>query len=131
LRARLDRARRGDRDRSGWLDLLDLPDGFDGGGLSVIIAGVVLVVVMVVLLLLGLPLILALLDVVLVAVLVVGGVVARVLFRRPWTVEALDGAGERVTRQVVGWKASGRARDEMASELAHGRLPGQEEQAHP
>lgn len=79
--------------------------------------------VMVLLVVLGLPLILAVVDVVVVVALVVGGVVARVVFRRPWTVEARDGAGGQVTRRVVGWVASGRVRDEMAAELAHGRAP--------
>ncbi len=122
LRARIRRRRREDRDRSGWLELLELP-GWAGEAPAAIAVGVTFVVVVVLVLVFGLPLILALVDVVVVVVLVVGGVVARVLFRRPWTVEAFDGAGERVTRGVVGWAASGRVRDEMAAELAHGRVP--------
>ncbi len=123
LRARFDRARRGDGDRSGWLDVLGLPD-WAGEAPAAILGVAVFIAVVVLMLFLGLPLILALVDVVLVVVLVLGGVVARVLFRRPWTVEAVDGASARVTRRVVGWGASGRTRDEMAAELAHGRIPG-------
>lgn len=62
-------------------------------------------------------------DVVVAAVLVLAGVIARVVFRRPWTVEALPDRGERLTRSVVGWGASIRARDELVADLADGRSP--------
>lgn len=84
-----------------------------------------LVVVGVVLAVLLLGLVAVVLDVVLVALLVVGGVVTRVLFRRPWTLEAVADSGERLTRQVVGWAASNCLRHEIADALRHGQLPAE------
>ena len=125
LRARIEqrRRRRGKREGGDAAEaVVESLSWFDEGVVAVV--GTVLVVgVFVLLLTLGLPLILALVDLVVVVALVVGGVVARVLFRRPWTVEASDGAGAQIVRGVVGWAASGRVRDEMAAELAHGRVP--------
>lgn len=70
------------------------------------------------------PLVLALLDLLFVIVLVALGVVARVVFRRPWRVEAeaLDGAGPRrlVTWRVVGWRASGAHVEAVARHLEAG-----------
>ena len=82
---------------------------------------VVLVAVALAVLLLGF--VAVVLDVILVILLLLGGVAARVLFRRPWTIEAEADSGERFTRQVVGWTASDRVRHEMADGLRHGQLP--------
>ena len=68
-----------------------------------------------------LPLLLIAIDLVVVLVLLVLAVVGRVLFRRPWTVEATAGNGERVAVEVVGWRAALRRRDELAESLRRGR----------
>jgi hypothetical protein len=68
-----------------------------------------------------------LIDAVIVVLAVLLGGIVRTVFRRPWTVEAVSGE-TRLTRPVVGWLASGRARTEWAEELRHGR--GQERGAH-
>jgi hypothetical protein len=80
----------------------------------------VIVVVVAVLLLVGVPLLLAIVDVVVVALLTLLAIGARVVFRRPWAVEAVgpDGAGH--TWRVVGWQASGDAVDAVANALEHG-----------
>jgi hypothetical protein len=103
------------------------PSDHGGGGLDVgdsIVAAVVGFVVFVVAAALFwwvlLPLLLVVLDVVIVLVLLALSVVGRVLFRRPWTVEAAAEDGERVTARVVGWRAALRRRDEMAHSLRHG-----------
>jgi hypothetical protein len=70
-----------------------------------------------------LPLLLVAVDLVVVLLLLVVAVVGRVLFRRPWTVEATSGTGERVTVQVVGWRAALRRRDEIAGLLGRGQHP--------
>ena len=70
-----------------------------------------------------LPLLLLALDVVVVVVLFVLAVLARVLFRRPWTVEAATGSGadeEWFATQVVGWREALRTRDEIADKLRAG-----------
>ncbi|MGW5666588.1 hypothetical protein [Micromonospora sp. NPDC003776] len=70
-----------------------------------------------------LPLLLLAIDLVVVLVLLVLAVVGRVLFRRPWTVEATAANGETVTTEVVGWRAALRRRDEIAEVLRRGQRP--------
>lgn len=70
-----------------------------------------------------LPLLLIAIDLMIVLVLLVVTVVGRVLFRRPWTVEATAGNGERVVAEVVGWRAALRRRDEIAESLRLGQRP--------
>ncbi len=70
-----------------------------------------------------LPLLLILLDLLIVLVLLLVAVIGRVLFGRPWTVQATASNGERLTAQVVGWRAALRHRDEMAESLRSGLRP--------
>jgi hypothetical protein len=70
-----------------------------------------------------LPLLLLILDVVIVLILLAASIVARVLLRRPWTVEATAPGHDRLTTQVVGWRAALRRRDEIAHSLRHGLRP--------
>jgi len=72
--------------------------------------------------LVGVPLLLAVLDLVVLILLTVLGVGARVLFRRPWVVEARGGTGNtmRHTWRIVGWRASGEAVEAVANALVHG-----------
>jgi hypothetical protein len=70
-----------------------------------------------------LPLVLVLLDVVIVVILLAVSVMARVLFRRPWTVEATAPGHDRLTTSVVGWRAALRRRDEIADSLRRGLRP--------
>jgi hypothetical protein len=73
------------------------------------------------------PLLLALLDLLVLLLLLVLGVAARVLLRRPWTVEARTGDEVR-TWKVVGWQASGALVDDVAERLQAGvSLPGSPE----
>lgn len=100
----------------------------------------VLVVVLAVgvLVLVGVPLLLAVVDLVFLLLVTVLGLAARVLFRRPWVVEARSStplapdpgaarpsdapvpAARRHTWRVVGWRASGEHVDHVANALAHG-----------
>ncbi|MDQ3305903.1 MAG: hypothetical protein M3535_07985 [Actinomycetota bacterium] len=118
------RAAKEDRDKgdSFWSELLE-PISWLSESVPTLVVGLVLTALSVLLVVLGLPLLLVVVDLVVVVALVVGGVVARVLFRRPWTVEAVSDGGERATRQVVGWRASGRERHELVHEITHGRPP--------
>ncbi|MFI7603484.1 hypothetical protein [Actinoplanes sp. NPDC049681] len=70
-----------------------------------------------------LPLLLLVLDVVAVVALVVVGVAGRVLFRRPWTVQARGPAGAEAAAAVVGWRAALRTRDEIADKIRLGFRP--------
>lgn len=86
-----------------------------------LVLAIALIVVFVVFV--GFPLLFALLDVVVVVLLTVLGVGARVLFRRPWVVEATSGDEMRRTWRIVGWRASHEAVDFIAGALAHGHPP--------
>ena len=56
--------------------------------------------------------------------LAVGGALGRVLFRRPWTVDAVGPDGEHHRWDVVGWRRSGAARHFIAERLTGtGTLP--------
>lgn len=73
-----------------WTDLADLvdPGGLDlvdGGG---VLTDLTLVLALILLIFVGFSLLVALLDVVFVLLLALVGIVGRVLFRRPWVVEA-------------------------------------------
>ena len=83
----------------------------DPGCLELLGEGVVVAIAIVVavlfLIFVGLPLLFALLDLVLIILLALLGTVARVVFRRPWTIEARpDGSGLGIEWRVVGWRAS-------------------------
>jgi hypothetical protein len=103
----------------GWLDAVD-------DGVAVVVAVLVALLVVVVAAAafwwVVLPLLAIVVDATVVIVLFVLGVVARVVFRRPWTVEARSSRGERFTRKVVGWRNALRHRDEMVSALRNGSL---------
>jgi hypothetical protein len=105
---------------------LDLPNigGLDGDGCLVMI-GVVLAAIVAALLFwwLLLPLLLLFVDLLVILVLLVAGIAARVLFRRPWTVQASASTGETLSVNVVGWRRALRRRDEIAEQLRHGLTP--------
>ena len=118
-RGRARRKRSGDR----WWDALDLP--FDlPDSLAAVAVAVAVAAAVVLLVVVGMPLLLALVDVVVVIALVAGGVVGRLVFRRPWTIEARSDDGRRSCAQAVGWKASGRLRDDVAAQISRGLGPG-------
>ncbi len=129
LRARL-RRRRDSDDGAWWDPVVDFVPLDIGDGLPRVVLAVVLAVALTLLLaafvvFVVVPLLLVLLDVVVVIALLVGGVVARVLFRRPWTVEAVtEDGGTELHFQAVGLKASRRLRDDVTRRLAQGQDPG-------
>ena len=106
---------------SGW----DLPDVVGSDELLVVIAVVVGMVVFGLLFWFLLPLLLLALDILAVLVLLVLAIPARVLLRRPWTVEAVaissGHPGQRFHTQVVGWRRALGVRDEIARQLQEDR----------
>ena len=119
--------RRGpDRPDVGWLDSLEIPWSFDVDDLLVGIALLVAFVVGVLLFWwLVLPALLLVLDGLVVGVLLVAGVLARVVLRRPWTVLVRrtgdsDGGAAEVAVQVNGWRRALRTRDAIADALTDG-----------
>ncbi len=79
---------------------------FDVGGIDDVVAVVVLIAAALLVVFVLFPLLIALLDVLLVVLLTIVGVIGRVVFRRPWTIEAVGDDGSRYAWFVVGWKAS-------------------------
>lgn len=108
-------------------DAVDVAD-FLGGILVPVVVGIAVIVVLVVVLLLGLPVLLLALEALILVVLVAWNIVARAVLRRPWTIVAEEVATSRTDRQlrvwrVVGWRASGRAVDDIARHLEAGVEP--------
>jgi hypothetical protein len=97
----------------------DIPDPGCGPdiaeGILVFLAAIVIIVFLI---FIGIPFLIALGELVFIVVLAVAGVVGRVLFRRPWTVDAVDPANARHTWSVVGWRASAAARRFIADRIA-------------
>lgn len=97
---------------------LALDDLFVGLAVAIVAIAVVLLAIFVVV-----PLLVAIIDVVLLALLALLGLVARIVFRRPWTVEARADDGTSHRWKVVGWRASQERCDEVAGLLAAGITP--------
>lgn len=97
---------------------IDADDIFAGVAIAVVVVLVVLLAVFFVI-----PLLVALVDLVIVLLLALLGIVARIVFRRPWTIEARADDGTVHTWKVVGLRASGERRDEIAEMLAAGITP--------
>lgn len=107
-------------DRNMSLEFVDILD-FDLEG---ILIGLALAAAAVILIFVGVPLIIFLVDTLLIIPFVVAiGIVGRVMFRRPWTIEAVSLSGTR-SWNVVRWGASSRAAGRMATLIAGvGDLP--------
>jgi hypothetical protein len=127
--------------RHGDVDLtsgLDLPSGGGRGGggggffdglADDLLVGIVVIVGLVVFGLLAwwllIPLLLLAVDAVVVLLLLAAAIPARVLLRRPWTVEAatsVAGGGQNwFAAEVVGWRQALRVRNDIAEQLRAGR----------
>ena len=111
------RGRRGDP-----LDVLDAADVV-GEGADLPIVGVVLFAIATLILAVGavvfvVPAVLFLLELLFVVVAIGLGVGARILFRRPWTVEARAvGTNDGREWKVVGWRASGELVEAVAERI--------------
>lgn len=102
-------------------DAADVPDpGCLSDAADELALVLVAVVVLVFLFFVGIPFVLAIIDLALFVVLTLLGIGARVVFRRPWLVEARGPDGQRVTWRVVGWRDSGETVDAAANALTHG-----------
>ena len=101
----------------GWLDSLD--DAF-----AVIVAAIVVflavIVAAAVVWWVVLPLLLLVVDGLVAAGALVLGTLARLVLRRPWTVEAVSTRGDRFAKQVVGWRNARRERDDLVHALGNG-----------
>jgi hypothetical protein len=98
------------------------PGCLDVFGEGILIALAIVAAVLIVLFVL-VPLIVAVVDLVFVLLVALLGVVVRIVFRRPWTVEAVADDGERHTWRIVGWRDSGEQITRAAEQLAAGLAP--------
>jgi len=119
LRARLRRDREmPDFSEPGWAF------EFLGADLTVgsIIAAVALTILAVLVLFLAWPVVALAVEVVIVIVLFLGGLVGRLVLRRPWRIIARTKGSPRTAAawHVVGWRASGEAIGQIADALAAG-----------
>jgi hypothetical protein len=93
----------------------DWPDAF--------LEGLVIGVVLLLALLLGVPFLVALLDVALLLLLAGLALLARVLLRRPWIIQARAADGTVRSWRVTGWRASRDRRAEIEQRLRLGLDP--------
>ena len=106
----------------------------DGCGLDIgegIVAAIVGLLVVAFVIFVVLPLLVAVVDLAILLLLAVVAIPIRVLFRRPWLVDAhhLDGRGYRW--RVVGWRASGDKVVEVRQLLEAGVVPPDAEELPP
>lgn len=102
--------------------MADVPDvGCFGDAGEAIVVAIAVVVAVAFLVVVGIPLLVALFDLLLLLVLGIVGVLARVLFRRAWIVEAISTDDDRMHRwRVVGWRASEATCASVADQLEAG-----------
>lgn len=112
------RNKRKGKDRDWWDPDLSMLPG-DDIFFWVVLAILVLVAGVLLLWWVVIPLLLLLLDVLIVLVLLLIGLAARILVRRPWTVEATSAAATHQL-EVAGWRRALRARDGIARGLKSG-----------
>ena len=105
---------------SEWGDLFDF--AFDDITPGAILAALTFVIVVAVLVTVVWPLVAIAVEIVLLLIVFAAGVVGRVLFRRPWTVEA-RAAHLRAEWNVIGWRASGELIEDVSRRIAAGEDP--------
>jgi hypothetical protein len=127
LRRRI-RERRREIDAGDALDAIWVLDGVDSLGVAISLSVAAILVVVVLLPLLGIAL-----ELVVVLVVVAWGAFARIALRRPWVIEArnLDDATRSSSYAVPGWRASGRAIEELRAAIAVGGPPDADALHHP
>lgn len=119
FRRRFRRGTKAMRNLDGLGDIVDVPTGDGFGG---IVAGILAVIALLIFVVVVLPLLFALFEVIVLVLVGLLVLAARVLFRRPWTVEAAS-EDEVLTWQVVGWEASGEQVARAGALLSDGMRP--------
>lgn len=104
-----------------WYDALDIPDlsGL-GEGFGGFVALLLFFVAVVIGVLFVLPAFIFLIEVLIVALLVLGAILLRVVFRQPWLVDAVADDGTRMTWKVVGYGNARRVVEEIGGLISSG-----------
>lgn len=116
---RKEKRRAAGKSGSRWYDYFDIPVVGDGCLDEVAFVAIAIVVVAVVWLV-AIPLLMIVVDLLIALVLVVAIGVTRVLFRRPWVVEASGPNDMSIRRLVVGWRASAEEVNRIGAEIEAG-----------
>jgi hypothetical protein len=95
-------------------------DSFDGA-LFILLGLIAIVIVVLLLVTVVFPVLVLGLEVLIVIVVLVGGIGARLVFRKPWTIRARASDGRELTWRATGFRRSGRVRDDAAAALALGQ----------
>jgi Flp pilus assembly protein TadB len=108
--------------QSRWYDVIDFPAGAD----ELPLVGVILAAIAVVLLawFVAIPLLAIIVDALLAVIMLIAMAVFRVVFRRPWVIEAQAGDGPTIQRLVVGWRASSQEMERLRDEITVGVKAG-------
>jgi hypothetical protein len=123
------RPKRRHADDGGWFPDIGLGDVDDAIAIVIAVIGVILLFIL--LTTVVFPIIVFGIELLIVALLLVGGIAARLLFRRPWTIRARAGDGRELTWRAVGFRRSGRVRDDAAAALALGHAQIQPSESLP
>ena len=107
--------------RNADADVPDLGCADDLG--EAILAAILAIVALLIFLFVVLPLLVAVVDVAILLLLALLAVPLRVLFRRPWLVDAHHPGGRALRWRVVGWRESGRFATEARELLDAGIVP--------
>lgn len=99
------------------------PRGGCRSEIDVVAIALLVVVLVLVALVVVLPLVFVVVDLAILVVLALVGLVAKMVFRRPWVVEAVTDRGKRHEWRVVGWRRSGERCQEIAQSLEAGVIP--------
>jgi hypothetical protein len=121
------RAGRHLRRSPGDLDVADAGCMLDLDGILVAIVAVILLVLFVIFIL---PLLVVAVEVLIGALALLLGLVARIVFRRPWAVDAFAADGTHLRWKAVGWRATTAKVDEVTASLSHGVVPPGAELVH-
>jgi hypothetical protein len=102
-------------------------DVVDGSGclpdLDGIVVAIVAFVVLVLFVIFILPLLVVAVEILLGVVVLLLGLVARIVFRRPWAIDAFGGDGTHLRWKEVGWRTTTARMEEITAALSRGVIP--------
>lgn len=111
-----------------YADAASPPGGCGIDLLEGIVVVIFLLLALVFIFMVGIPLLIAIGELVILLLLVIIGLISKVLFRRPWTIDATSPENEITEWHVIGWRKSVMARDYVADRIRIGApLPSQSE----
>jgi hypothetical protein len=106
----------------------------DGAGcvpdLDGIIVALIAIVLLVLFVVFVLPLLVVAVEILLGVVVLLLGLVAKVVFRRPWAIDAFARDGTHLRWKEVGWRTTTARMEEITAALSHGVIPPGVELVH-